>query len=74
MNHQCCSYCGEIQFTRFDHRHKEWCIWHPDYIAPVYGTCEVCKIVLNDCNWAYWIADKKLCREHCEVKDELKPN
>lgn len=66
---QYCAFCGipifnHIITTGYDHH--SWCIYHSTYIVPDYGQCEVCNIHLDDCSWAYWIKDRKLCRLHSD--------
>lgn len=56
--------CPQYGFTAY---HDDDCRLNPNNIPSTHGTCETCNIELNDCNWAYWVKDKKLCREHSSV-------
>lgn len=62
-----CAYCFARQYNfAIGVQHHLDCIYHPNNKMDVdIDNCKVCGIELNDCNWAYWIVDRKVCR-NCE--------
>lgn len=62
-----CIHCAAVYYDFIvEPSHKEGCPLSFDYEPPSYGNCEVCKIELDDCNWAFWEKNRKLCRDCVE--------